>query len=140
VKRIAAVLAVFLLAFVGITWWALESSGVAILRTQRADGSIRETHVWYADEGGVTWVEAANTSRGFLTDLHRYPVLLLAREGSEASYRAEMSDAPADREHVRTLLRAKYGLRDRWIALLADTSHSMAVKLHRVTPEEKPSK
>jgi len=139
VKRIAAVLAVLVLAFAGITWWALESSGVALLRTQRADGSIRTTHVWYADDAGVTWVEAATVERGFLTDLHRYPVLLLARDGAEASYRAEVSDAPADRAHVRALLRAKYGLRDVWVSLLTDTSHTLALKLHRVTPEEKPS-
>ncbi|MFI5317874.1 MAG: hypothetical protein ACHQ6T_19405 [Myxococcota bacterium] len=126
--------AALLAALAAGTWWALESSGVALLRTQRPDGSLRTTHVWYADSEGVTWVEAANPQRDFVADLRRYPELLLKRDGAEGGYRAEVSRAPEDHARVRALLREKYGWRDVWVGLVADTSHSLAVKLHRLGP------
>ena len=133
-KRALAAVAALLVAFAAVTWWALESGGVAVLRTQRPDGSLRTTHVWYADADGVTWIEAANPQREFIADLRRYPEALLKREGSEGSYRAEVSRTPEDHARVRALLREKYGARDAWVGLLADTSHSLAVKLHRLGP------
>ena len=59
IKYAAAVVLLLLLAFAGAVWWTLESSGVAILVTQRVDGTPRRTHVWYVESDGVLWVEAA---------------------------------------------------------------------------------
>jgi hypothetical protein len=129
VRRALAGLGVLLLAFAALTLWALESSGVGVLRTRKSDGSTRETHVWYAADGDALWIEAATPEREFLDDVRRDPVVVLARDGGGASYRARIADTPADHERIRALLRAKYGLRDWWVGLLQDTSRSVALEL-----------
>jgi hypothetical protein len=121
-KSVVAIILGSVLAFGAITWWALESSGVAVLRTQRSDGSPREIRLWYVEHDGTIWVEAATAARGFLLDIRRTPEVILSR-GSEASaYHAEVLDRPSGHARVRALLRGKYGCRDWWVGLLQDTS------------------
>jgi hypothetical protein len=116
-------------AAAGFTWWTLEVSGVGVLRTLGPNGSLRDTHVWFAEEGETTWVEAANGHRPFLRDLRNDARAWLQRDRFVSEMTASISDAPSDRAHVRKLLRDKYGFRDVWVALFADTSHSYVVKL-----------
>lgn len=115
--------------FGAVTWIALESGGVGVLRTSNADGSERATHVWYAEYDGSIWVEAATPERPFLVDLRRMPEATLSTGNDSFRIRAEIVDAPAAHERIRTQLRAKYGWRDRWVAMLQDTSRSVAVSL-----------
>jgi len=129
-KRLVAIVVGSALAFGAITWWALESSGVAVLRTRRADGSPRETRVWYVEHEDGIWVEVATGERGFLVDIRRTPQVVLSVGDHSAPYDAEAVDAPSGHDRIRALLGAKYGLRDWWIGLLQDTSTSVAVKLH----------
>jgi hypothetical protein len=112
-----------------ITWLALESGGVAVLRTQTADGSSRATRVWYAEEEGALWVEAATPEREFVQDLRRNPDVTAVIDGTPSRYHGEVIDAASGHDKIRALLRAKYGVRDWWIGLLQDTSRSLAVKL-----------
>jgi len=51
-KRALLVVVLLLLAFVGVTGWALESGGVAVVETRRPDGSTRSTQVWYGTSKG----------------------------------------------------------------------------------------
>jgi hypothetical protein len=135
-KRMTAVaiaLALPLAAFGAVTWWALESSGVAVLRTERVDQEARETHVWWVDADGALWIEAATPERGFLSELRRFPVAVLVRDGQEAPFHTDILATPDARARVRALMRAKYGWRDAWVGLLQDTSRSVAVRL---TPPE----
>ena len=134
-KRVLAGIAVLLLGFAALTAWALESSGVGVLRTRKSDGSARETHVWYAADGGSLWIEAATPERKFLDDVRRNPEVTLTHDRETATYRARIADTPADHERVRALLRAKYGLRDWWVGLLQDTSRSVAVELRFVAAQ-----
>ena len=113
----------------GFTWWTLEVSGVGVLRTLGPDGSLRDSRVWYAEEGETAWVEAANGRRSYLADLGKDSRAWLERDHVESEMRASISNTPSDRAHVRKLMREKYGLRDLWAAFFADTSHSYAVKL-----------
>ncbi len=129
-KRLVVIIAALAAAFGAVTWLVLESSGVAILRTQGADGSPRATHVWYAEHEGSIWVEAATPEREFLLDVRRNPAVTLSVDQGSSRYRAEVLDAPSGHERIRALLRQKYGLRDWWIGLLQDTSRSVAVSLH----------
>jgi hypothetical protein len=126
-KPLLALVSLCAFVFVAVTWLALESSGVGVLRTQKSDGSARETHVWYAADGGALWIEAATPEREFLDDLRRDPAVVLVRDGEPAPYRARID--PAGHARIRTLLRAKYGMRDWWVGLLQDTSRSVAVEL-----------
>jgi hypothetical protein len=125
IRRLAAVVMAAALAFAGVTWWALEGGEVGILGT--ASGRI---HVWPVDDDtGTTWIEAGNPERPFLRDVAADPTVELARDGVARRYRAEPIATPEAHDHIRALLRAKYGFADRWINLLVDTSRSVAVRL-----------
>jgi hypothetical protein len=136
VKRLLGVIVFLAAAFGAITWLALESSGVGVLRTSTADGSARATHVWYAEHEGSLWVEAATPERSFLLDIRRTPEVVMSSGGDSSRYRAEILDSPSAHDRIRALLRAKYGLRDWWVGLLQDTSRSVAVSLHPLGTEE----
>ena len=112
-----------------VTLVALEGREVVVLRTRAADGSEHTTRTWIADADGAAWVEAANPERPFLHDLTRAPTLTLDRHGRPQQCRATIAPNPAGHDRIRDLLATKYGWADCWIALVADTERSLAVRL-----------
>jgi hypothetical protein len=118
-----------LAAFAGITLYALEGQEVVVLRTSGEQGATRDTRVWIAAEGEHAWIEAATPDRDFYRDLLAHPDAELIRGGSTSRVRAEPVPGAEAREHLRSLLRAKYGLADWWVGLLQDTSRSVAVRI-----------
>lgn len=137
--RIAiGMLVVACVAFVGVTWWALESGGVAILSTRSSDGSKRTTHVWFAEPDGVIWLEAGTPENGWYLDVQEDPVVSFSSASSESSessesirggFAARPIAGSEAHDKIRGLLREKYGIRDWWIGVLFDTSRSIAVEL-----------
>ena len=128
--RIALVsLSALMLAFVLVTLIALEGREVVILHTFDTDGQVRRTRTWVADDGGYTWIEAANLERPFLTQLRTNPEVRLDRGGTVYSCTASVAPNPDGHQHIRRLLAAKYGWADAWIGLLTDTTASVAVRL-----------
>jgi uncharacterized iron-regulated membrane protein len=113
----------------GVTWVALEGSDVANLRTARADGEWRETHVWVVEEGESLWVEAATPERAWLLDIEANPLVEVERAESSASYRASPAPGPGARDQLRAALHEKYGWADAWVGLFQDTSRAVAVRL-----------
>jgi hypothetical protein len=111
------------------TWWALEADGVAVIETQLANGSTRQTHVWYAEPDGQLWLEAGTAENGWYTDVQRAPGVSFT--AGEISGRYVARNVPGESAHgrVRALFREKYGIRDWWISLIFDTSNSVAVQL-----------
>lgn len=130
----AAVLVAGVLAFGAVTFWALESGGVAVLETRTEDGSLRETHVWYVVRDGELWVEAGAPENGWFLDVQRSPELVFRSDGPAGPYRARIDRDPAAHPRLRAALREKYGLRDRWVGMWVDSSRSLAVQLHPTTP------
>ena len=118
-----------LAAFVVITWWALESGGVAIVETQAHDGTVRSTHIWYADSDGELWLEAGTPENAWFVDLQSNPQLRLKIGEHSQPYTAEVIGAPSGHGRIRALMRRKYGFRDRWVGAIVDTSSSIAVRL-----------
>ena len=118
-----------LAAFGGITLYALEGQEVVVLRTTDDRGTARATRVWIAFDGDHAWIEAATPERDFYRDLLVRPDAELIRRGATARVRAEPVPGPDAHEHLRALLRAKYGLADWWVGLLQDTSRSVAVRI-----------
>jgi hypothetical protein len=116
-------------AFALVTALALEGREVVVLETTDAGGAARRTRTWIADDAGSAWVEAANPDRPFLVDVRRDPTLVLERHGARRECRAEVQPNPEGHERIRRLLRDRYGWADRWIGLVADTTHSLAVRL-----------
>jgi len=117
------------IAFVLTTWWALESGGVAVVETRTEEGSIRSTHVWYAEPNGELWIEAGTPENGWYLDIQREPALSFSAAGRSGQYLAERVPEANAHARIRSLLREKYGFRDWWISLIFETSDSVAVRL-----------
>lgn len=128
-RRISIVVTLALLAFGVVTLIALEGREVVVVETTDSDGAARRTRTWVADENGSAWIEAANPERAFLADLRRTPRLVLERDGVRRSCTAEVAPNPDGHDHIRRLLAERYGWADCWIALLADTHASLAIRL-----------
>ena len=118
-----------LLGFALVTLLALEAGGVAVLRTERPDHSVRETHVWWVEHEGALWVEAATPERAWLAEALAAGVVDVERDGVREHMRVERASGADAHARVRALLREKYGLRDWWVGRLQDTSRSLAVLL-----------
>lgn len=125
---IASLLGALLVAVL-FTGWALESGGVAVVETVAPDGSVRATHVWYAEPNGELWLEAGTPENGWYRDIQREAAVAFSAPGRAGRYRALAIDDPGAHDEIRSLLREKYGVRDWWVALLFDTSRSVAVRL-----------
>lgn len=129
--RPRSALALVLLLVVGfgaITLTALEGNEVVVVRTRDPAGGTRETRVWVADEGGALWVEAATPEREFYRDLLADPAAEVVRGRRTLHVVAHPEPGPPGHAHIRALLAAKYGWADGWIALLQDTSRSVAIR------------
>ena len=114
-----------LAAFVGFTWWALESGGVAVIETHAADGSQRETHVWFAEPDGELWLEAGTPENAWYVEVQADPRVGFSSGARSGQYLARSVAEPGGHDRIRALLREKYGVRDAWIALIFDTSNSV---------------
>lgn len=128
-KAVVVSLAAALACFVLITWWALESGGVAVLETRAPDGSLRSTHVWFAEPEGEIWLEAGTPENSWYLDVQREPRVSFSSERRTGTFSARPVEEPAGHDRIRALLRQKYGVRDWWIDVLFDTSESVAVRL-----------
>ncbi len=128
-KIVAILVGGLVLLVGGALWFALESGEVGVLRTTRPNGTTRDTRVWFAQHGERIWLEAATPDRSWYLDIQRAPTVILELPAGSRSYRAQPQPGPLDHARVRTLLREKYGLRDWWVGLFQDTSHSVAVRL-----------
>jgi len=127
-RRLLGWVVVLAAALAAVTYLALEGGEVGVLHT-REGTAWRETHVWYVEgEGNSLWLEAATPERPWLLDLRRDPTAEIERDGDTIRGRAIAIDDPAESERVRERMREKYGWRDRWVALLQDTSRSVAVR------------
>jgi hypothetical protein len=129
VRRALAAVALLLFGFAAVTWFALESSGVAVAETRAPDGGLRATHVWYVERDGELWLEAGSPENAWFVDVQREPGLVLRSERGAAAYVAVPVGGPSGHDEIRALMRAKYGFRDWWVNLIVDTSRSVAVRL-----------
>jgi hypothetical protein len=128
-KRSVIAVVTFVLAFIAITWWALESDGVAIVETRATDDSTRSTHVWYASRGDELWLEAGTPENPWFVDVRRDPTLTFIAENRSSQFLARPVTDASGHDEIRSMLREKYGFRDWWVGLLVDTSKSIAVRL-----------
>ena len=99
---------------------------VVTLRTQRPDGSWQETRLWIVDDGAASWLHSGGAAwkKRFDGD----PVVELERGHQTQRYRAHA--VPGPHPNVDRLLRAKYGLADRWVRFISpDDGGTVAVRL-----------
>ncbi len=128
-KLVLRILLGVVIAFLLITWLALEAGGVAVVETRAADGSLRSTHVWFAEPDGELWIEAGTPENRWYLDIQREPSLSFSAAERSGRYFAERVPGADAHARVRSLLREKYGVRDWWISLIFETSDSLAIRL-----------
>ena len=129
-RRLAVVLAVivaFCIAYV-LAHWALIEIGreVIVLRTQEPDDGWLDTRLWIVDEGSVSWLHGGDSR--WMHNLTARPIVEIERGGETHRYRAQPAPGPHPRLHE--LLRAKYGVADRWVRFVGpDRDSTTPVRL-----------
>jgi hypothetical protein len=129
-RRIAIVVAAALglgVAYL-LAHWALIEVGreVIVLRTENPGGGWLETRLWIVDDGDVSWLHGGDSA--WMHNLRARPTVEIERAGQTRRYRAEAVLGPHPRVHE--LLRAKYGVADRWVRFVGrDDESTAAVRL-----------
>ena len=137
IVRVAGIAVAVLAGLVALTAWALEADDVAIVETVRADAGFRRTHVWFVRDGEAVLLEAGTPENGWYRDILGTKHLRIVEPADIARECVpEVLANPDGHVDIRERLRAHYGWRDVWIALLFDTSRSLAV---RCRPEGAPA-
>jgi hypothetical protein len=123
-----AVLAGIAIAY-ALAHWALIETGreVIVLRTESADGTWLESRLWIVDDGEISWLHGDTRSR-WVGNLSARPIVEVVRAGETRRYRA--TPVPGDNPRVHELLRAKYGVADRWVRFVgSDRETTVPVRL-----------
>ena len=130
--RIVGGIALIVLAFGALTWAALEMQEVVVIRTSSADGTLRQTRIWIAEEDGFWWLEAASAESHWYRDVLANPSVEIVRGGQ--TVQASVTPEPGEEGHrkIRRLFRQKYGLADVWIDLIQDGSASILIRAEPV--------
>ena len=129
-RRIAIVVAAALglgVAYL-LAHWALIELGreVIVLHTENPDGGWLETRLWIVDDGDVSWLHGGDSA--WMHNLRARPIVQIERAGETHRYRAEAVPGPHPKLHE--LLRAKYGVADRWVRFVGpDRESTTAVRL-----------
>lgn len=134
-KRIAIVLGVtfgLCVAYV-LAHYALIEFGreVIVLRTENLDGGWLEIRLWIVDDGAFSWLHGGDSA--WMRNLKARPIVEIERGGETHRYRAEAVPGPHPKLHE--LLRAKYGVADRWVRFIGpDKESTTPVRLERLDP------
>ncbi|MGI9430666.1 MAG: nitroreductase/quinone reductase family protein, partial [Myxococcota bacterium] len=99
VKQLLVGLSCLLAGLLAFTWWALESSGVAVLTTQ-GEHETRSTHVWFVEDGNTLLIEAGAPENGWFEDVRANPRLAIAAPEIAGAYLATPLPNPSGHDRV----------------------------------------
>lgn len=111
--------------------WALIEVGreVIVLRTENPAGDWHETRLWIVDDERGAWLHGGNSV--WMHNLRDRPIVEIDRAGQTRRYRARV--VPGPHPEIHALLRAKYGLADRWVRFVgADDEFAAPVALEPI--------
>jgi len=104
---------------------------VIVLRTEEPDGGWLETRLWIVDDGATSWLHGADSR--WMGNLTVRPLVEVFRGGETHRYRA--TPVPGPHPRVHELLRARYGIADRWVRFVGpDNASTTGVRLERLPP------
>ena len=99
------------------------------MRTENADGGWLERRLWIVDDGAHAWLHGGDSD--WMRNLRARPIVEVERAGETHRYRAEV--VPGADARIHELLRAKYGVADRWVRFVGPDGESTApVRLERI--------
>ena len=131
-RRLALGIATLLLlavAYVVAHCALIESREVIVLRTEGPDGRWLESRLWIVDDGPIAWLHGGDSR--WMHNLEVHPIVEVVRAGESHRYRA--TPVPGPHPHVHELLRAKYGIADRWVRFVGpDGESTRPVRLERL--------
>lgn len=117
-----------------LMYGASELGGeVVTLERAESSGGASKVRIWIVDEQGVSWIEHGDPDSFWISQLATSSNIVLAREGRTTHYTgAPDPDAHDDYHRLR---RAKYGVADQIVALMAgdaDECQGVPVRLQLV--------
>jgi hypothetical protein len=121
-----------------VAHWALIELGreVIVLRTEQPDGGWLETRLWIVDDGTHSWLHGGDSD--WMHNLRARPIVEIERAGETHRYRADV--VPSADARIHELLRAKYGVADRWVRFVGPDGASTApVRLERLADGSAPA-
>lgn len=131
-KWIGGAIVTMLLMFGLVTYLALELGDVlTVATTNHNTGEPRKTHIWFVQEDGQVFLEAGNPSNPWVQDIQTQPTVELTGDAITGQYDLHIVEDDTGHHKARSLMRAKYGWRDVWVAALFDTSESKLVSVHK---------
>jgi hypothetical protein len=106
---------------------------VVVLHKWVPEGEPRSTRLWIVDEGDVAYFHHGYPDSAWILRLSEDPFVTVERAGVTRHYRA--TPDPESDARVHALMRAKYGVADRWVRFLAGGTEdcpAMPVRLEAV--------
>jgi hypothetical protein len=128
--RAARWLVIAAVLFGASVFYASEQAGeVVTLVSFDSDGAGAETRLWVVDDGGAAWLRAGQPSASWLARIETVPQVVVRRGSSEGRFEAVPVRGAEATARINELMRARYGLWDRWISLIHDDAQCVAVRL-----------
>ena len=129
-KTLAALLLGAVILTGSVTYVALESGNVLTAQTiDQKTGEARDTHIWFVEDERGLFLEAGSPQNPWVQDLVDGSTLGLKGKGVDGDYQFVIQ--PGRHSEIRTMMRARYGWRDRWIGLLFDVSRSQLIEVKK---------
>jgi hypothetical protein len=132
--RLAAIVALGIVAFFGAMVLASESGEVVILHTRDPAGHEHVTRLWVVDHAGAEWVRAGHPGKGWFKRAQASPTVELERAGATSRRTAIAVLDPDVIRSVNAAFALKYGAADWIVALSGDRSKRVVVRLDETRP------
>jgi hypothetical protein len=126
-RELVAAVVVVASAFGVVTLVALEGEEVVVIETPTPPGAARR-HAHLDGRRDGARGSRRPPERAFVADLRRRPPRARASQARGTLHRP-IAPNPDGHDRIRRLLAARYGWADCWIALVADTHASLAIRL-----------
>lgn len=131
---VAAGALVAVLALLGGGVLGLSELGEVVVITTGSGEDRGTTRVWVVDSDGRPWLRAGQPENRWLARLRTHPELEMERGGTVGRYRAVLVETPEARERLNALFAEKYGIADRLIGVLRDSSRVTPIRLDPAEP------
>lgn len=137
-KIVVAALVVALAIGIAVMGASELGGEVVTLHTASPDGEVT-TRIWIVDEAGYAWLRAGVPENGWLLRIDADPEVVIERGGESLRFRAvPVRNDPAIRDRIHERMRQDYGLADRIVSLIRDSSRSVPVRLDPIAEPVQP--